>query len=104
MDTNLLQKHFGRMGARISLKLVETNGFRRAAAGIDISQDGEGEYFDISLPSNETISYEVVDVDERLRHLLLLARDGDSKNKFLCGHDERHWFVCGAGKRHRARA
>ena len=94
MDTNLLQKHFGRMGARVSLSVVETNRFRQAAAGIDIRHDGEGEYFDIRLPANETISYEVVDVDERLRHLLLLARDGNSKNKFLCGHDERHWFVC----------
>jgi hypothetical protein len=94
MDTKLLQKHFGRMGARVSLRSVETNGFRRIAAGIDIRQDEDGEYFDIRLPSNATVSYEVVDVDERLRHLLLLARDGNSKNKFLCGHDERHWFVC----------
>ena len=94
MDTNLLQKHFGRMGARVALRVIETNVFRRAATGIDIRHDGEGEYFDIRLPSNATVSYEVVDVDERLRHLLLLARDGNSKNKFLCGHDERHWFVC----------
>ncbi len=94
MDTNLLQKHFGRMGARISLRVVETDRFRRGPAGIDIRRDGEGEYFDIRLPSNASVSYEVVDVDERLRHLLLLARDGNSKNKFLCGHDERHWFVC----------
>lgn len=27
------------------------------------------------------------------RHLLLLVRDGRDKSKFLCGHDERHWFV-----------
>ena len=27
------------------------------------------------------------------RHLLLLVRDGDEKSKFLCGYDERHWFV-----------
>ena len=26
------------------------------------------------------------------RHLLLLVR-GEEKSKFLCGHDERHWFV-----------
>jgi len=36
---------------------------------------------------------EVVDVRPRERHLLLLVRDGDEKSKFLCGHDERHWFV-----------
>jgi hypothetical protein len=36
---------------------------------------------------------EVVDVQPRDRHLLLLARIGEQKSKFLCGHDERHWFV-----------
>ena len=35
----------------------------------------------------------MVDVDRRGRHLLLLVRDGGEKSKFLCGHDERHWFV-----------
>jgi hypothetical protein len=94
MDTHLLQKHFGRMGARVALRVVEAGRFRPSPDGIDIRHDDEGEYFDIRLPSNATISYEVVDVDERLKHLLLLARDGNSKNKFLCGHDERHWFVC----------
>ena len=29
------------------------------------------------------------------RHLLLLVREGKDKSKFLCGHDERHWFVAG---------
>jgi hypothetical protein len=28
-----------------------------------------------------------------MRHLLLMARSW-TKDKFLCGHDERHWFVC----------
>lgn len=36
---------------------------------------------------------EVVDVQPGDRHLLLLTRVGDQKSKFLCGHDERHWFV-----------
>jgi hypothetical protein len=35
----------------------------------------------------------VVDVQPRDRHLLLLARVNGEKSKFLCGHDERHWFV-----------
>src|SRR5262249_57216923 len=29
------------------------------------------------------------------RHLPLLVREGKDKSKFLCGHDERHWFVAG---------
>jgi hypothetical protein len=39
------------------------------------------------------VDLEVVDLARIERHLLLLARDGEEKSKFLCGHDERHWFV-----------
>src|SRR5207253_3034906 len=35
----------------------------------------------------------VLDVQRADRHLLLLVREGVEKSKFLCGHDERHWFV-----------
>src|SRR5689334_7006241 len=92
MDIQLLQKNFGRMGARVAVRTIE-NRFRHVA-GIDIREDERGEYFDIRLEPQATVSYEVVDVDQAGRHLLLLARDGDNKTKFLCGHDERHWFVC----------
>jgi len=36
---------------------------------------------------------EVLDVDKHQKHLLLLARLEEGKARFLCGHDERHWFV-----------
>ena len=39
------------------------------------------------------ISMNVVDSDRDDRRLLLLVREGGEKSKFLCGHDERHWFV-----------
>ena len=35
----------------------------------------------------------VLDVQPADRHLLLLVREAGEKQKFLCGHDERHWFV-----------
>ena len=38
---------------------------------------------------------EVIDADPVDRHLLLLVREDGLKNKYLCGHDERHWFVAG---------
>jgi hypothetical protein len=37
----------------------------------------------------------VLDVQPADRHLLLLMREGKEKNKFLCGHAERHYFVAG---------
>lgn len=92
MEINLLQKSFKRMGARVCVGTIE-NRFRQRE-GIDIRQDEQGEYFDIRIPGEADLSYEVVDIDVRLRHLLLLARSGNTKTKFLCGHDERHWFVC----------
>src|SRR3989449_9438589 len=74
------------MGARLSLPERPWRGAPRinvARGGFDIRFVGAGSEVDV----------EVVDVRPRERHLLLLVRDGDEKSKFLCGHDERHWFV-----------
>jgi hypothetical protein len=92
MDTGLLEKKFEQMGAR--LKFSEVNGGWRRSSGIDIGNDRKGEFFDIRLLPDERVEYEVVDLRAEARHLLLLARRGENKEKFLCGHDERHWFVC----------
>src|SRR5438046_10209301 len=74
------------MGARLSLPEREWRGAPR----IDVARGG----FDIRfVGSGSEVDVEVVDVRPRERHLLLLVRDGDEKSKFLCGHDERHWFV-----------
>jgi hypothetical protein len=91
MDNNLLETMFGRMGARV--KIHETDSLR-SRAGIDIRSDNRGEYFDIGVAANDGVEYEVVDIQPRMRHLLLMARRENRKQKFLCGHDERHWFVC----------
>jgi hypothetical protein len=92
MDNGLLERKFEQMGARV--KLREVGGGWRRAAGIDIGNDRRGEFFDIRLLPGERVEYEVVDLRAEARHLLLLARRGERKEKFLCGHDERHWFVC----------
>lgn len=93
MDIQLLEKHFSRMGARAKFfQIREPN--RRLRPGIDIGTDKSGEFFDIKVAKDDDVSYEVVDVNKNLRHLLLMARRDSGKEKFLCGHDERHWFVC----------
>ena len=92
MDIGLLQKQFARMSARV--KVGPDSSRWRKRAGIDIGVDAHGEFFDIRLAANESISYEVIDLRPELRHLLLMARRDGRKEKFLCGHDERHWFVC----------
>jgi hypothetical protein len=93
MDVELLQRQFGRMGAR--LVIAPTAGERgRRAAGIDIGADSQGAYFEIRLGADDPVAYEVIDLRPAQRHLLLLARRARAKEKYLCGHDERHWFVC----------
>lgn len=94
MDTILLSKKFEEIGARVQLRPVVNNLCRHELPGIDIRSDHKGEYFDIRLPANTQVDYEVVDVRPDIRHLLLMARRKWDKPKFLCGHDERHWFVC----------
>lgn len=90
MDT-LLQTMFGRMGARVTVRPVTPP---RERIGVNIRTDKHGEYFDIGVARDDPAEYQVIDVQPEARHLLLMARTNDRKEKFLCGHDERHWFVC----------
>lgn len=66
---------------------------------LDIRQDKQGEYFEIRTAPGREQELVVLNVQPREKHLLLLSRQfGEqgqflAKQKFLCGHDERHWFV-----------
>jgi hypothetical protein len=99
MDTELIQKRFETMGARVRVRPpapINQWSVRAPARplAIDVRRDGHGEYFDIRMDS-DAAEIDVVDVQPKARHLLLLARleDGKRKDKFVCGHDERSWFV-----------
>lgn len=87
--TELLCRHFSRMGARV--KLEGPRRLQEEIVRIDIGRDVDGEYFDIRCQSG--VMPEILHVEPRARHLLLMVRDGRWKNKFLLGHDERHWFA-----------
>ena len=95
MDTTNLIAKFARIGAR--LKLVDRPSRRaRAASGVlslDVQADRRGEFFEVASPGPTDPEVAVLDVQSVDRHLLLMVREGDGKHKFLCGHDERHWFV-----------
>jgi len=98
MDTTQIKTKFQRLGARAKIRPL-----RRRSTGsivIDIGHDRHGEFFDIQ--ADDDANLEVLDVQPRDRHLLLMIRRPnqrpglpDTKDKFLCGHDERHWFVAG---------
>jgi hypothetical protein len=96
MDTNLLDIKFTRIGAR--LKVAERPTGRSRTAGVlslDVQADRKGEFFEIVRQRGTDVEVAVLDVQPTDRHLLLLVREGKEKSKFLCGHDERHWFIAG---------
>jgi hypothetical protein len=94
MDTHLIRK-FERIGARAQINRTQSRwGTPLRTLSIDIGFDRHGEFFDLRIPERTNFALEVVDVQPDLRHLLLLARQDGGKDKFLCGHDERHWFTC----------
>jgi hypothetical protein len=64
---------------------------RQRPLAINIVQHGTGEWFDIQLLPD--VQLRVMDTQPRLCHLLLSATNWLGEERFLCGHDERHWFV-----------
>src|SRR5262249_3204991 len=85
----VLCRHFSRMGARLRIQEPLTR--QREKVRIDVSRDNHGEFFDIRCQDGDLP--EILDVQRPTRHLVLMVRDGNNKNKFLLGHDERHWFA-----------
>ncbi|MGA2095879.1 MAG: hypothetical protein ABSH39_06240 [Candidatus Acidiferrum sp.] len=112
MSSNL-EWYFSKMGARVKVldgTLPQRN--RRwgtldeaPKVSFNIGQDKEGEYFEIRTDSGVKHDLVVLHAEPKERHLLLLSRQigrrgkAISKQKFLCGHDERHWFVAAIPER-----
>jgi hypothetical protein len=102
MHTHLIEK-FERIGARAKIEIIpdrwspRRRSFPLGMSGsfsLDIQTDRKGEYFLVNIPESKNLELEVLDVQVKMRHLLLMARQEGNKDKFLCGHDERHWFTC----------
>ena len=86
------------MGARFKISGAAMNrGRRENDYAIDIQKDRKGEFFELRIPGKLEADIEI-DVLQKVpdeRHLLLLIRKNGvpRKDRFLCGHDERSWFV-----------
>lgn len=92
MDTVFLQKHFAAMGARLKVHQDERPSTRWRVIpplAIDVKTDKHGEFFEFALGAQPP-EVKLLQIQPQARHLLLLTEVGD---RFLCGHDERHWFV-----------
>jgi hypothetical protein len=96
-STNILERPFVKMGARVKFGGPEIRWDRSVSPfALDVRQDRDGEYFLVS--KLQDVGVEVLEVKPEQRHLVLLARvprfrGGETKSRFLLGHDERHWFV-----------
>ena len=113
MRLDSLSKHFESMGARVKFGEVEPPGwwgepsslreersqlrFRRRLPTftVDISEDKKGQYFDIRIKKDRDIGLQILQALPKQRHLLMMTSRG---RRFLCGHDERHWFVAEVNK------
>ena len=93
MNTNTIKNQFARMGARFEV-VHQENARRGADYALDLSVDRRGQYFELRVPIIVAPALELtVQVQPRHRHLVLLVKKPQTKDRFLCGHDEREWFV-----------
>jgi hypothetical protein len=86
----MVEEVFMKLGARVCIKV---NDRLSVPVTMDIQRDRRGEFFVLWHNPNLTPDITILNVQPKDRHLLLMARAGKEKQKFLCGHDERHWFV-----------
>jgi len=105
MNAKNIESKFAAMGARMKVREIASRwrmGDRTwidpSDFAMDIQGDGQGEFFELRVPTHlrESLEATVVQSEPKQRHLLLLVRKSDSKpqlDRFLCGHDEREWFV-----------
>jgi len=92
MDIDLITKKFEEMGARVKFNILPTVTREGPEINIriDIQNDNKGNFFLVEFTDKVTLS--VPDVQKVDRHLLLFMKDPELQ-RFLCGHDERSWFV-----------
>ena len=105
MNAKHIESKFAAIGAR--LKISETSsravlwnrqGMRREDYAMDIRRDDRGQFFELRLPEHlrELLDVSVAQSEPKQRHLLMFVRklgDKPQLDRFLCGHDEREWFV-----------
>lgn len=86
---------FRQMGARAEVTSHSGGRYESRRLELDIRQEAREAYFYIR--HRWDIRMEVLDLVPDDRHLLLRATDERARQKdvsqFLCGHDERSWFV-----------
>ncbi|REK18872.1 MAG: hypothetical protein DWQ37_03450 [Planctomycetota bacterium] len=84
-----MEQAFGAIGARV---IEETFG---GVFEIGLQEIAGQETYQLKYPWSDEFDIETPDVRPKHRHLVLdvSSRRFDTIGRYLCGHDERHWFV-----------
>src|SRR5262245_8103556 len=105
MNAKNIESKFAAMGARLKVREIPSRwrqGDRTwidpADFAVDLQRDGVGEFFELRVPTHlsDSLDVTVMQSEPKQRHLLLAVRKSGDKpqlDRFLCGHDEREWFV-----------
>src|ERR1019366_523374 len=105
MNTQSIESGFAQVGARLKVREIASRWRQGDRSWIDpkdysldIRRDGSGEFFELRVPTHlrDTLEVTVTQSERKQRHLLLFVRKAGDKpqlDRFLCGHDEREWFV-----------
>lgn len=90
-----LTEKFESIGAR--LRYFRSNVPTSESYSLDVGRDRLGEHFTFTEGNSRSgvilKRVEVLDAQKKDRHLLLMVNDTEGMKRYLCGHDERHWFV-----------
>ena len=105
MNAKHIESKFAAMGARLKVRELTPQwgwwdrGWQRTEDyAMDIQSDDRGQFFELRVPEHlrDSLEVSVMQSEPKERHLLLLVRKLAEKpqlDRFLCGHDEREWFV-----------
>jgi hypothetical protein len=105
MNANNIESKFAAMGARLKVREIPSRwrqGDREWISpsdfAVDIQGDGRGAFFELRVPTHlsDSLEVSVPQIEPKQRHLLLQVRKPGAEaqlDRFLCGHDEREWFV-----------
>ncbi|MDZ4405085.1 hypothetical protein [Prosthecobacter sp.] len=97
MKLEHLERAFESIGARLRVEAPARRWGTNTGYSLDIGHDRHGQFF--ALRGNDAslaaVEFSLLNKQKDDRHLLLLVKneDGSRKDRFLCGHDEREWFV-----------
>lgn len=105
MNTQSIESGFAQVGARLKVREIASRwrqGNRTwinpTAYSLDLRRDAHGEFFEFRVPTHlrDSLDVTVMQSEPKQRHLLLAVRrsgDQPQMDRFLCGHDEREWFI-----------